>query len=100
MAGPLRRRPRVDWPLDPAHVSDVKRFATSDVLPGSASWYCSHERRAVDTAEALESDGVPVHLDIREGLGHVPPPDLDQVIRDGLAWIGTNSDPRDSRTGP
>lgn len=40
-----------------------------------------------EIAEQLERDGVAVHLDVREGMGHVAPPDLDQVIRNGLDWI-------------
>ena len=39
------------------------------------------------TSEAMKADGVPVHLDIREGLSHLPPDDLDEVIVAGLAWI-------------
>lgn len=35
----------------------------------------------------LRDADVPVILDVREGLGHVPPDDLDVVIATGLDWI-------------
>ena len=38
-------------------------------------------------AKDLERDGVPVFLDVREGMGHVAPPDLDIVIRSALDWF-------------
>jgi predicted esterase len=41
----------------------------------------------LSTSETLKRDSVPVQLDVRQGLGHVPPEDLNQVIADGLAWI-------------
>lgn len=44
-------------------------------------------RQCIEVAEQLERDDVAVHLDVREGMGHVAPPDLDQVIRNGLDWI-------------
>lgn len=34
---------------------------------------------------ALETAGVPVYVDVREGLGHAMPDDLDRVIESGLA---------------
>lgn len=46
-----------------------------------------------DVAASLERDGVPVHLDVRRGLGHMPPGDLDQVVRDGLDWIAERGVP-------
>jgi len=39
------------------------------------------------TSEALRRQGIPVHLDIREGMGHATPPDLDLVFRAGLDWL-------------
>lgn len=39
------------------------------------------------TVEVLGEAGVPVTLDVREGLGHRPPDDLDQVMATGLEWI-------------
>lgn len=45
----------------------------------------------LSTCETLERDGIPFHLDIREGMGHVPPDDLDLVIRDGLEWIASQT---------
>lgn len=38
---------------------------------------------------ALETDGVPVYVDVREGPGHAMPDDLDHVIESGLAWLET-----------
>lgn len=38
-------------------------------------------------ADVLRGADVPVNLDVREGLGHRPPDDLDQVITTGLEWI-------------
>lgn len=54
----------------------------------------------LSTSESLKRDGVPVQLDIREDLGHVPPEDLHQVVADGLAWIREQTDPTDGGTGP
>jgi predicted esterase len=39
------------------------------------------------TSQELRRDGVPVHLDVREGLGHALPEDFDLVVRAGLDWI-------------
>lgn len=52
------------------------------------------------TCQALDESGVPVHVDIREGLGHEYPPDLDRVIANGLAWISEQTARRDAGTGP
>lgn len=43
--------------------------------------------RCTAIAGELQADGVPVYLDVREGLGHRPPEDLANVIRAGIDWI-------------
>jgi predicted esterase len=44
-----------------------------------------------ETSQALRRDGVPVHLDLRDGLGHAVPEDFYLVIRAGLDWIDAMS---------
>lgn len=40
-----------------------------------------------EAASLLRKANVPVHLEVREGLGHITPPDLDVVIASALDWI-------------
>jgi predicted esterase len=54
----------------------------------------------LSTSETLKRDGVPVQLDIRENLGHFPPEDLHQVVRNGLRWINSKTGRPDAETGP
>ncbi|HZD24403.1 MAG TPA: hypothetical protein VE569_13550 [Acidimicrobiia bacterium] len=46
----------------------------------------------VATTEMLRDHGVPVSLEVREGLGHEPVDDLDQVMTTALAWILSSSE--------
>lgn len=43
------------------------------------------------TCAALEEAGVPVHVDVHEGLGHEYPHEMDRLVRDGLDWITAQS---------
>lgn len=45
-----------------------------------------------DTCAALEEAGVPVHVDLHEGLGHEYPPEMNRLIREGLTWISERTD--------
>jgi predicted esterase len=53
-----------------------------------------------ETSHALRRDGVPVHLDLRDGLGHAVPEDFYLVIRAGLDWIDALSRSTDTPSGP
>ena len=52
------------------------------------------------TCAALVEAGVPVHVDLHQGLGHEYPADMSQVVRTALAWINERSGRRDDGTGP
>lgn len=58
--------PRDEWPLDPAYDGDIGRLRRTEVLPASASWFTSPERRAVQTAELLGHPEATVVDDLRE----------------------------------
>jgi predicted esterase len=51
------------------------------------------------TCAALLEAGVPVHVDLHEGLGHEYPADMSQVVRAALDWINERSGRRDGGTG-
>lgn len=51
-------------------------------------------------ARELDRAGVPVNLDIREGLGHELPGDLGDVVRGALDWISSRSTWRVAGTDP
>ena len=58
--------PRSEWPLDPANTNAVVRLRESDVIPKTAPWYSSPERRAVETAELLTDAEIDVDEALRE----------------------------------
>lgn len=65
----VRDRPAATWELDPAGFDDV--WALRDRLPHGATWFCSPEPKAVETAQLL-TDG---QVGILEGLAELRRPD-------------------------
>lgn len=56
--------PACDWHLDPAAYDDV--WALRDRLPARATWFCSPEPKAVETAQLLTDAQVGIVDDLRE----------------------------------
>lgn len=56
--------PAAEWNLDPATYDDV--WALRDRLPRRASWYCSPEPKALETAQLLTDADVGIVEDLRE----------------------------------
>lgn len=61
-----RDRPAATWDLDPARFDDVWALRESGRLPGRATWFCSPEPKAVQTAQLLTETEVGVVDDLRE----------------------------------
>ena len=74
--------PRSEWPLDPAHTDALTRLKETLDVPYSATWYCSPERRAVETAEGLTTSSIT----IVEALGEMGrPPTFIEDFEDAVA---------------
>jgi broad specificity phosphatase PhoE len=58
------QRPAAEWELDPAGFDDV--WALRDRLPSRASWFCSPETKAQETAQLLTDSDVGIVDELRE----------------------------------
>ena len=58
--------PRHEWGLSASAVDEVHRLRDSGLLPASAPWFASSERRAVETARLLHDGEIAICPDLRE----------------------------------
>ena len=60
------QRPAAEWELDPAGFDDIWALRESGRLPQRASWFCSPEPKAQQTAQLLSDGDVGIIDDLRE----------------------------------
>ena len=75
-------RPAAEWELDPAGYDDIWALRESGTLPSPASWFCSPEPKATQTAQLLTDADVGIVEELREhrrAAGWLP--DFEDAVR-------------------